>query len=33
MYSLFEETAKVLNTRVANNYDKFMEAYDLIKQV
>ena len=28
--SLFEETAKVLNTRVANNYEKFVEAYKLI---
>lgn len=31
MQSLFEETAKVLNTRVSSNYDKFIVAYNLNK--
>lgn len=31
MESLFEETAKVLNTRTSSNFDKFLEAYKFMK--
>lgn len=30
MNSLFEETARVLNTRTSSNFDKFLEAYNLL---
>lgn len=32
-FSLYEETAKLLNVRVANNIEYFMKAYDFIDKV